>query len=304
MPQKLNKAGKMQDYIPKGNGDASGEYGTSNGTNKNFTTSDKKKTQANVINENKSVVVENKGKKNKGYSEVEKADWGIKENEKQIATLEKSGKYPDMLKRLKEQNEILKKQKQEVLDGKREKIDLADDGVKRKEEKLPWEDNKANIIDNDLSGKKDNYNKALDDLKQWEIKENDSGEERIKKVKEQEKYIKNSDFVNSDTKLSKDYEFKSLKNIDDVNKMYDLIKETGINPKSIYEKGKYPNTENLVKEKLTKMYIDGKIKIDTTNNSKIPTYSGRLTKKQFADYVVGTLMENMRYRISQNKYKD
>ena len=43
MPQKLNKAGKMQDYIPKGNGDASGEYGTSNGTNKNFTTSDKKK---------------------------------------------------------------------------------------------------------------------------------------------------------------------------------------------------------------------------------------------------------------------
>ena len=60
MPQKLNKAGQMQDYIPKGNGDASGEYGTSNGTNKNFTTSDKKKTEANVIAENKSVVVGDK----------------------------------------------------------------------------------------------------------------------------------------------------------------------------------------------------------------------------------------------------
>ena len=61
MPQKLNKAGKMQDYIPKGNGDASGEYGTSNGTNKNFTTSDKKKeTKANVITENKSVAVGDK----------------------------------------------------------------------------------------------------------------------------------------------------------------------------------------------------------------------------------------------------
>ena len=58
MPQKLNKAGKMQDYIPKGNGDPSGEYGTSKGTNKNFTASDKK-SKANVITENKSVVVEN-----------------------------------------------------------------------------------------------------------------------------------------------------------------------------------------------------------------------------------------------------
>lgn len=51
MPQKLNKAGKMQDYIPAGNGDPSGEYGTSKGTNKNFT-------KPNVITENKSVSVD------------------------------------------------------------------------------------------------------------------------------------------------------------------------------------------------------------------------------------------------------
>ena len=46
MPTKLNKAGKQQEYIPAGNGDPSGEYGTANGTNKNFT-------KPNVITENK-----------------------------------------------------------------------------------------------------------------------------------------------------------------------------------------------------------------------------------------------------------
>lgn len=36
MPEKLNYAGQMQPYIPKGNGDASGEYGNSDGSNKHF----------------------------------------------------------------------------------------------------------------------------------------------------------------------------------------------------------------------------------------------------------------------------
>jgi len=71
MPQKLNKAGKMQDYIPKGNGDASGEYGTNAGTgNKNVKlSSGKKETKANVISENKSVVV---GDKKKDYTITKK----------------------------------------------------------------------------------------------------------------------------------------------------------------------------------------------------------------------------------------
>ena len=38
MPQKLNKAGNMQNYVPAGNGDASGEYGdNATGSNKHFT---------------------------------------------------------------------------------------------------------------------------------------------------------------------------------------------------------------------------------------------------------------------------
>lgn len=37
MPQKLNSAGKMQNYVPAGNGDASGEYGdNATGSNKHF----------------------------------------------------------------------------------------------------------------------------------------------------------------------------------------------------------------------------------------------------------------------------
>ena len=38
MPTKLNKAGKQQDYIPRGNGDVSGEYANEGGGNKNFAT--------------------------------------------------------------------------------------------------------------------------------------------------------------------------------------------------------------------------------------------------------------------------
>ena len=42
MPTKLNKAGKQQPYVPKGNGDASGEYGNHTGSNKHFQTFGKK----------------------------------------------------------------------------------------------------------------------------------------------------------------------------------------------------------------------------------------------------------------------
>ena len=42
MPTKLNKAGKQQPYVPKGNGDASGEYGTHTGSNKHFKSFGKK----------------------------------------------------------------------------------------------------------------------------------------------------------------------------------------------------------------------------------------------------------------------
>ncbi len=38
MPKKPNGAGGMQEYIPAGNGDASGEYGNSKGENKHFST--------------------------------------------------------------------------------------------------------------------------------------------------------------------------------------------------------------------------------------------------------------------------
>ena len=43
MPKKPNSHGDMQEYVPAGNGDASGEYGNSEGSNKHFTAFKKKK---------------------------------------------------------------------------------------------------------------------------------------------------------------------------------------------------------------------------------------------------------------------
>lgn len=65
MPQKLNSAGKMQNYVPKGNGDASGEYGDSaTGSNIHYT---KDKVKVNVID--KETVVSTKANKDKRFNE-------------------------------------------------------------------------------------------------------------------------------------------------------------------------------------------------------------------------------------------
>ena len=147
MPQKLNKAGKMQDYIPKGNGDASGEYGTSNGTNKNFTTADKKKSSANVITENKSVVVgDNKGKKT------------IKVRDEEVEVVEK---MPDGFA----VDDLLNKTSPYTPDGYLWVSDYETSSLKDRQYKLiekdKWynrfkeQETKANIIDGDLTGKKE-----------------------------------------------------------------------------------------------------------------------------------------------------
>ena len=75
MPQKLNKAGKMQDYIPAGNGDPSGEYGNASGSNKDY---QPKKTQPNVISDNKSVAIEKKPNAYKSKAQSKYVDY-IKE---------------------------------------------------------------------------------------------------------------------------------------------------------------------------------------------------------------------------------
>lgn len=146
MPQKLNKAGKMQDYIPKGNGDASGEYGTSNGTNKNFTTSDKKSSKANVITENKSVVVENKGKKLTPREKIKKAV--------ETEDIDESNKLMDeATSELKFNSEEERNKFLDIVASYSDPQEMFDylDKVEKK-------DNKANVIDGDLSGVKKNDN--------------------------------------------------------------------------------------------------------------------------------------------------
>ena len=341
MPQKLNKAGQMQDYVPKGNGDASGEYGTSNGTNKNYTESDKKKSKANVITENKSVVVGGKSEKEsvhdfntRTWYEVEKkpnGNYNLKGNDgssrsvsaEELEKIRKSSPLNDKKKTIKVRDEdveivekmpdgfavdeVLNKTSPYTPDGYLWISDAETSSLKDRQYKLiekdKWynrgKETKANIINDDLTGKKDNYNKALDDLKKWETFKDDDMDARISKADARDKYIKNSDYVNEDTKLQNEYVFESMKG-KDVNKIYDLIKETGIDPKSIYDKGNYPNAEFLVREKILKLIKDGKVKIDYSKK-KIPTYGGR----DVSNMVVGTLMENMRYELAYgNKFKN
>lgn len=157
MPQKLNKAGKMQDYIPAGNGDPSGEYGTSKGTNKNFTISDKKKIEANVITENKSVVVENKGKTERLTSEryLTPDEW------KKVYDLskEKNKKFDKLV------DEVYKLQDKYDYD--------TETAINKVKEKYSEKEAKANIIDNDLTGKKEES--LVDEKTQKEINDRISG---------------------------------------------------------------------------------------------------------------------------------
>ena len=66
MPKKLNGAGGMQEYIPAGNGDASGEYGNSKGENKHFS-SFKKGSSAKVSTPKKNAKIGNGEKVVNGY---------------------------------------------------------------------------------------------------------------------------------------------------------------------------------------------------------------------------------------------
>lgn len=182
MPQKLNKAGKMQDYIPAGNGDPSGEYGTSKGTNKNFTTSDKKKIEANVITENKSVVVDKKELKFVPFKEwikkpgaKEKLEKGIPQFLQKRAEREKKEKDYTITKESFYDKKNDKNFEHDVIDklpdgwGKIEGALTAPKGyVWVNNKKSLWDKdyqqaiikkelletpNKANIIDGDLTGK-------------------------------------------------------------------------------------------------------------------------------------------------------
>ena len=191
MPQKLNKAGKMQDYIPKGNGDASGEYGTSNGTNKNFTTSDKKKTEANVITENKSVVVGDK-KNNE-----------IKKQQERYLT-------PDEYKKVVEKAKELGKKTDDVVDEIYSLQDKYGYDVERALSSV--KPNKANVVSNeDVSGKKDKeYNRIekrhiekSSAISKKELNDKEK-EELIKSVKEKNSLMKNKKLGISTTKVNED----------------------------------------------------------------------------------------------------
>lgn len=218
MPQKLNKAGKMQDYIPKGNGDASGEYGTSNGTNKNFTTSDKKSSKANVITENKSVVVENKGKSNSIEELKKQKDLAEKEMDKYVDYADKSWmpEYQDEEKRAKyyeaqrkfnelrkEINKLEDKKNAKNNNGMTEKVKGGADGNTILERTIKY--SKMNLSDKEI------VDRVVDELG---IKE-EKAKEYLETIKESRKQAKANIIDNDLTGKGK------AKEINDFSKVFD-----------------------------------------------------------------------------------
>ena len=65
MPTKPNRSGQQQNYVPAGNGDASGEYGNHTGSNKHFQTFGKKEFKGfssnnKIVNDFRDTVIKNK----------------------------------------------------------------------------------------------------------------------------------------------------------------------------------------------------------------------------------------------------
>ena len=101
MPTKLNRAGNQQNYVPAGNGDASGEYGdNASGSNKHFTAFEKPK-------DNETKVVEQKGK-------------GEKPEKKETSTKEQHIKSIES--RFKEKNEKTKNFSNKIYENSNENI--------------------------------------------------------------------------------------------------------------------------------------------------------------------------------------
>lgn len=232
MPQKLNKAGKMQDYIPAGNGDPSGEYGTSKGTNKNFTASDKK-SKANVITENKSIVVgDNKKSESKKDYTIKKESIYDKKNDKNF-DYDVIDKLPDGWGKI--DGALTAPKGYTWVNNKKSLWDKDYQQAIIKTELLETP-NKANIIDGDLSGKKNIYDKeypeaygTTDIIKENKIKDAIKRESSFfdTKINNLEKAIKS----NKDESLIKgwkrDIEVLKRQKKEKLDKIIDSIEKTG-----------------------------------------------------------------------------
>lgn len=76
MPKKINSAGQMQNYVPKGNGDASGEYGDNNsGSNKHYKAEGSDKTDTSNVGKGNDISVKTEQKSDKiNYNGKDYAD--------------------------------------------------------------------------------------------------------------------------------------------------------------------------------------------------------------------------------------
>lgn len=112
MPTKPNRAGQQQNYVPKGNGDASGEYGdNATGSNKHFTAfKQPDKTENKPIDTPNKVVEPPKEEVKSGYLDDQKREWKYQQNYETYIGMITSGimKHQDLTTEI-ERDEFKKK---------------------------------------------------------------------------------------------------------------------------------------------------------------------------------------------------
>lgn len=120
MPTKMNRAREQQNYIPAGNGDASGEYGNDKGSNKHFTNFKKSDSSFDSVNQQRmgnkmsSQPMKAEQKPVKDFS-ITKEQW-----EKNLMTTERVGNPPEEIKIRVEDTPIKRIDEQDISDALQE----------------------------------------------------------------------------------------------------------------------------------------------------------------------------------------
>lgn len=99
MPTKLNRAGKQQNYVPAGNGDASGEYGNHTGSNKHFKTFKKQDSAFDAANKQRlGGTMSAQPKQPQPQKPILSAPTNYEEWEKNLLTAQRVGNPPEEVK--------------------------------------------------------------------------------------------------------------------------------------------------------------------------------------------------------------
>jgi len=114
MPTKLNRAGEQQNYVPAGNGDASGEYGNDKGGNKHFANFKKQEQNSFDLFNKKRIGKEQNVEQKEVPATVKAAPKSYDEWEKALLTQERVGNPPEEIETRLEKTPIIRINEQDI----------------------------------------------------------------------------------------------------------------------------------------------------------------------------------------------